>query len=80
MCVIVVGAVFHRDRDFQPAIEPSIEIDVVRIDVVEDRAMRHQSQRDCEPAAERFDQARPSDLSPERENARNQPPLATRPF
>src|SRR5208282_2024556 len=80
MRIVQLGAILHRERDPEAALEPSIEIDVVGIDVVENRALGHQAKRDRQAAAQRFDQPRPAGFVPEIANASCQPSLAARPF
>ncbi len=56
MLVEEVLVPLHRDRDAQAALEPAVEVDQMLIGVVQQRALRPQSQRDGQTAAERLDQ------------------------
>src|SRR6266851_2061837 len=48
--------VAHRNFGLEPALEPSIKVDHMRIDVAERCPRRHQAQRNRHPAAKRLDQ------------------------
>src|SRR5205823_2868689 len=57
MCVESLGAVFHADADSKPSFQPSIKIDDVGIEIVEERPLRQQTERRRETAAKRLHQA-----------------------
>ena len=56
--------ILHRERDPQPPTEPSVEIDHMWIDVIQQRRRGHQSQCDREPAAKRLDEPAMPDGGP----------------
>ena len=50
--------VLHLEIDRQALLKPAVEVDQVRIGVVQQRALRQQAERDGQAAAERLDQPR----------------------
>jgi hypothetical protein len=55
--VIRFGIVRHCDVDRQTALEPLVKIDQVRVNVVQERAVRPQAEGNAQAAAERFKQS-----------------------
>src|SRR5206468_1528512 len=49
--------VFHRNGSLESPLQPAVEVDHVRIDVIEKRSFGCQPQGDREPAAERLHEA-----------------------
>ena len=72
--------VLHRNVKSQTLLKPSIEIDQVWIRVVQQRASRHQSERDREPAAERLHESPMCMGFPNGLKVRHLPSLAAGPF
>src|SRR5690606_12493343 len=80
MPVVQRLAVLHGDADGQAALQPAVEVDEVRIGVVEQRARWPQAQRHRQAAAEGLDQAPPRVRLPQRPQVWNLPPLASGPL
>ncbi len=78
---VVDGAVVgHRQAGHEAVLHPLVEIDEVRIGVVEQRLLWLQVHGDRQAAAEGFHETTPMMLSPQRQQERRQPALATGPL
>lgn len=62
--VVRVLVVFHRYGHGQPGLQPAVEADQVRVDVVQQCALGHQAKRHSEATAEGFDEPAPLVLRP----------------
>ncbi len=78
--VEVAFRVQHRTRDHEAGFQPAVEIDQVRIDVVEQRSFWDQSYRDGKPTAERFHQSSMAVRCPQSSYMWHLPTLSTGPF
>src|SRR5207249_399983 len=78
--VVQTFVVQHRNADHETALEPSVEVDDVRVDVVQQGAPRHDPESDCETAREGLNQTPACVRLPEREEIRQLPPLPSCPF
>src|SRR5260370_15390427 len=72
--------VAHRNSGLEPALEPSIKVNHVRIDVAERCPRRHQAQRNRHPAAKRLDQPSAANPLPQPSDVPPQPSLTPPPF
>jgi hypothetical protein len=72
--------ILERQRRRQPLLQPAVEVDEVRVDVVEHRSRRHEAQGDCQASGERLDQPSITVSRPVREQVRNLPALPASPF
>src|SRR5439155_17001853 len=80
MRVVPGFTVAHGQRDHEALSQPTIEIDQVRVHVVQERAFRHQPERDREPATERLDQPALLLARPMLDQVGKLPPLAAGPL
>jgi hypothetical protein len=60
--------------------QPAIEVDEMRIEIVELRALRKKTERHGQSAAKRFHQAAMDVRLPERQQMGDKPAFASRPF
>ncbi len=72
--------VAHLDARLHAVLQVAIEVDQVRVDVVEQRAFWFQSEGDCEPAAKRFYVTALRMFVPDRFQMRHEPAFAAGPF
>ena len=78
--VVELALVAHRNPGHEAALEVAIEVDGMRVHVVEQRPGGIQAERNRESAAERLDQPSTGVLAPQRPQARHEPALAACPF
>ena len=72
--------VLHRQVGLEAPLQPAVEVDQMRIRVVEQRALRGQTEGDGEATGERFDEPPVRMRLPERAEMRHLPALAAGPF
>src|SRR5688572_2612915 len=72
--------VSHLDAQSHTVLQVAIEVDQVRINVVEQRALGLQTEYDCESTAERFDVTPIGIAAPDGREMRHEPTLAAGPF
>src|SRR5262249_17488673 len=70
----------HAEIDPEAFLQPAIEVDEMRIGVVQERARWHEPERHRKPATERFDEATMAVSGPERTEVRHLPALASGPL
>ena len=80
MCVVARLDVVHRPGDDESVSKPPIEVDQVRVDVVQERPLGNQPQRHRETAAERLHQTPVMLAAPMFDEMGELPPLAAGPF
>ena len=80
MAIVEPLVVAHLDLDVEPAPEPAVEVDEVRIQIVEQGSPGLQPKRDRQSTAERLDEAAGGMRGPERRQVRHLPALAAGPL
>ena len=80
MLVEQLLVVLHREIDAKAVLKPTVEVDDVRVGVVQERARGHQAERHREAAAEGLDEAAARVRRPDGLKVRHLPPLAARPL
>jgi hypothetical protein len=74
---LVIG---HLDVDREASLYPPVEVDQVRVGVVEEGLRRREAERNRQPAAERLDEAAMRVRRPQLPQMRNLPALAAGPL
>jgi hypothetical protein len=75
--VVQPFAILNHEIDLEAELEPAIEVDEMRVGVVQERALRHEPERHGETAAEWLDESPAAMRFPKRPNVRNLPAPAT---
>ena len=80
MLIVELALVAHRNPDGETALQMLVEVDGVRVHVVEQCPAGVEAERDRETAAERLDQSPARVPAPQHPETRHEPALATGPL